>query len=163
MNICVVCAGYVGLVTGAVFADLGNEVICVDNLSDKVAALQQDLPKRVFVDLAFRDPVPEWIVHARKESASMAAGDHFQWIIVRTNVKERQPKRHAVEAALNAAPVLMRRRLVVSTLDAKAVGHEMHDRARRLRRIVRQPATGALRGREFRCKRETETENYGKE
>src|SRR5215510_1541982 len=40
MNICVVGAGYVGLVTGAVFADLGNEVICIDNLSDKIAALQ---------------------------------------------------------------------------------------------------------------------------
>src|SRR6266487_3814182 len=40
MNICVVGTGYVGLVTGAVFADLGNEVVCVDNLPDKVAALQ---------------------------------------------------------------------------------------------------------------------------
>jgi len=40
MNICVVGAGYVGLVTGAVFADLGNEVICVDNVADKIAALQ---------------------------------------------------------------------------------------------------------------------------
>ena len=40
MNICVVGTGYVGLVTGAVFADLGNEVVCVDNLPDKIAALQ---------------------------------------------------------------------------------------------------------------------------
>ncbi|MGH7310113.1 MAG: UDP-glucose dehydrogenase family protein, partial [Candidatus Rokuibacteriota bacterium] len=32
--------GYVGLVTGAVFADLGNEVLCVDNQPDKIAALQ---------------------------------------------------------------------------------------------------------------------------
>jgi UDPglucose 6-dehydrogenase len=40
MNICVVGTGYVGLVTGAVFADLGNDVVCVDNLPDKVAALQ---------------------------------------------------------------------------------------------------------------------------
>jgi UDPglucose 6-dehydrogenase len=39
MNICVVGTGYVGLVTGAVFADLGNEVICVDNQPDKVATL----------------------------------------------------------------------------------------------------------------------------
>ena len=39
MNICVVGTGYVGLVTGAVFADLGNEVVCVDNIPDKVAAL----------------------------------------------------------------------------------------------------------------------------
>src|SRR5262250_2986294 len=40
MNICVVGAGYVGLVTGAVFADLGNEVVCVDNLVDKIDALR---------------------------------------------------------------------------------------------------------------------------
>jgi UDPglucose 6-dehydrogenase len=40
MNICVVGTGYVGLVTGAVFADLGNDVVCVDNLPDKVAALE---------------------------------------------------------------------------------------------------------------------------
>ncbi len=40
MNICVVGTGYVGLVTGAVFADLGNDVVCVDNQADKIAALQ---------------------------------------------------------------------------------------------------------------------------
>src|SRR5215510_12247370 len=40
MNICVVGAGSVGLVTGAVFADLGNEVVCVDNVADKISALQ---------------------------------------------------------------------------------------------------------------------------
>ena len=41
MNICVVGSGYVGLVTGAVFADLGNEVICVDNVAEKIVALQE--------------------------------------------------------------------------------------------------------------------------
>ena len=40
MNICVVGTGYVGLVTGAVFADLGNEVVCVDNAEKKIAQLQ---------------------------------------------------------------------------------------------------------------------------
>ncbi|MBI2216670.1 MAG: UDP-glucose/GDP-mannose dehydrogenase family protein [Candidatus Rokubacteria bacterium] len=39
MNICVVGTGYVGLVTGAVFADLGNDVICVDNVPEKIEAL----------------------------------------------------------------------------------------------------------------------------
>ena len=39
MNICVVGTGYVGLVTGAVFADLGNDVVCVDNDAVKVADL----------------------------------------------------------------------------------------------------------------------------
>ena len=40
MNICVVGTGYVGLVTGAVFADLGNDVICVDNDRAKIESLQ---------------------------------------------------------------------------------------------------------------------------
>ena len=40
MNICVVGTGYVGLVTGAVFADLGNDVVCVDNDAAKIDALQ---------------------------------------------------------------------------------------------------------------------------
>src|SRR5688572_15806323 len=39
MNICVVGTGYVGLVTGAVFADLGNDVICVDNDAAKITEL----------------------------------------------------------------------------------------------------------------------------
>src|SRR5262245_25255761 len=41
MNICVVGTGYVGLVTGAVFADLGNEVTCVDNQPEKIQALRE--------------------------------------------------------------------------------------------------------------------------
>jgi len=40
MNICVVGTGYVGLVTGAVFADLGNDVVCVDNDTAKIVALE---------------------------------------------------------------------------------------------------------------------------
>ena len=40
MNICVVGSGYVGLVTGAVFADLGNDVVCVDNDRAKIDCLR---------------------------------------------------------------------------------------------------------------------------
>ena len=40
MNICVVGTGYVGLVTGAVFADLGNDVICVDKVRAKIDSLK---------------------------------------------------------------------------------------------------------------------------
>jgi UDPglucose 6-dehydrogenase len=39
MNICVIGTGYVGLVTGVVFADLGNDVICVDSDEQKVSSL----------------------------------------------------------------------------------------------------------------------------
>jgi UDPglucose 6-dehydrogenase len=41
MNICVIGTGYVGLVTGCVFADLGNDVVCVDNNPAKVAMLER--------------------------------------------------------------------------------------------------------------------------
>jgi UDPglucose 6-dehydrogenase len=40
LNICVVGTGYVGLVTGAVFADLGNDVVCVDNDRAKIDSLR---------------------------------------------------------------------------------------------------------------------------
>ncbi len=40
MNVCVIGTGYVGLVTGAVFADLGNDVICVDKDEKKIAMLK---------------------------------------------------------------------------------------------------------------------------
>ncbi len=44
-NICVVGTGYVGLVTGTCFADLGNEVTCLDIDEAKIAGLKQgDLP-----------------------------------------------------------------------------------------------------------------------
>src|SRR6267378_1229358 len=41
MNICVVGTGYVGLVAGTCFAESGNDVTCVDNVPEKVAALQR--------------------------------------------------------------------------------------------------------------------------
>jgi UDPglucose 6-dehydrogenase len=40
MQICVTGVGYVGLVTGACLAEAGNEVICVDNDSEKIAGLK---------------------------------------------------------------------------------------------------------------------------
>ncbi|MGI8906424.1 MAG: UDP-glucose dehydrogenase family protein [Candidatus Sumerlaeaceae bacterium] len=43
MNVCVVGTGYVGLVTGVVFADLGNDVICVDKDETKVARLNDGI------------------------------------------------------------------------------------------------------------------------
>lgn len=41
MQICVVGVGYVGLVTSACLAEAGNNVVCVDNDSEKIAALKK--------------------------------------------------------------------------------------------------------------------------
>jgi UDPglucose 6-dehydrogenase len=41
MRLAVIGAGYVGLVSGACFADFGHDVVCVDKDADKIAALRR--------------------------------------------------------------------------------------------------------------------------
>ncbi|MDQ2800338.1 MAG: UDP-glucose/GDP-mannose dehydrogenase family protein [Armatimonadota bacterium] len=43
MNICVIGTGYVGLVTGVVFSDMGNDVVCVDKIESKIDGLNQGI------------------------------------------------------------------------------------------------------------------------
>ena len=39
MNLAVIGSGYVGLVSGTCFAEMGNKVICVDIDEDKILSL----------------------------------------------------------------------------------------------------------------------------
>lgn len=43
MNLCVIGTGYVGLVIGACFANLGNKVICIDKSKGKIDMLNKDI------------------------------------------------------------------------------------------------------------------------
>ena len=53
MKLCMIGTGYVGLVSGVCFADLGNDVICVDKDENKINNLiiystKQQLQKDVY-------------------------------------------------------------------------------------------------------------------
>ena len=43
MKLCMIGTGYVGLVSGVCFSDLGNDVICVDKDSKKIENLKKEL------------------------------------------------------------------------------------------------------------------------
>lgn len=60
MKVCVIGTGYVGLTTGAVFADLGNNVICVDNIKEKIDSLNKGI-------MPIYEPGLEEMVHRNKK------------------------------------------------------------------------------------------------
>ena len=41
MKVCMIGTGYVGLVSGTCFADIGHDVICVDNDAGKIDVLKK--------------------------------------------------------------------------------------------------------------------------
>src|SRR5437763_14264644 len=41
MKLCVIGTGYVGLVAGTCFAESGNDVVCIDNVVDKIEGLRR--------------------------------------------------------------------------------------------------------------------------
>ena len=86
MRVTIFGSGYVGLVTGACLAEAGNDVLCVDNDTEKIALLERG-------ELPIYEPGLDSIVERVRKSARLsfttdvAAGvDHglFQFISVGT-------------------------------------------------------------------------------
>lgn len=68
MNICIIGAGYVGLVTGACFSDLGHKVICVDNDKKKIEMLKKS--KIPFYEKGLEDMVGRNVKEGRLSFSS---------------------------------------------------------------------------------------------
>lgn len=69
VKISVIGTGYVGLVTGACLADMGNDVICVDNNSEKLQKFEQGLIP------IFEPGLEELIKHNTKENRLSFSSD----------------------------------------------------------------------------------------
>jgi UDPglucose 6-dehydrogenase len=72
MNICVVGAGYVGLVTGSCLADIGHRVICIDNDEGKIRMLNSG-------QMPIYEPFLEDLVQENRKRGSLSfSGDLAQ-------------------------------------------------------------------------------------
>ena len=52
MKLCMIGTGYVGLVSGVCFADLGNDVICVDKDNNKIIIGRNNTLLRIVYEIA---------------------------------------------------------------------------------------------------------------
>jgi UDPglucose 6-dehydrogenase len=79
MDISIIGSGYVGLVTGACFADVGHHVICVDNDSEKVKQLKAG-------EIPIYEPGLEEIVHRNVSAQRLHFTGDIQEAVERSQI-----------------------------------------------------------------------------
>jgi UDPglucose 6-dehydrogenase len=79
MDISIIGSGYVGLVTGACFADVGHHVICVDNDSEKVKQLKAG-------EIPIYEPGLEEIIHRNVSAQRLHFTGNIQEAVERAQI-----------------------------------------------------------------------------
>lgn len=79
MNIGIIGTGYVGLVTGACFADLGNNVICADNDNEKIKSLKKG-------NVTIYEPGLEEIVMRNNKNGRLKFTDSIKETVTKSDI-----------------------------------------------------------------------------
>jgi UDPglucose 6-dehydrogenase len=79
MNISVIGTGYVGLVSGTCFAEMGNDVICIDNDPDKLAKFKN-------AEVTIYEPGLEIIFKRNIEKKRLSFTDSLKEAVLKTDV-----------------------------------------------------------------------------
>lgn len=79
MNLSVIGTGYVGLVSGTCFAEMGNRVICVDNNPEKLTKLRNS-------EVTIYEPGLEVIFHRNIEKKRLEFTDNLEYAVLNSDV-----------------------------------------------------------------------------
>ena len=90
MNVAVIGTGYVGLVTGTVFADLGNDVVCVDKIESKIEMLRAGRALGCFTDVDQYSKLNLTLASLIKKSRKAALKKVSKSLITKHTVKDKE-------------------------------------------------------------------------
>jgi len=79
MKICMIGSGYVGLVSGACFAELGNNVICVDKNIDKISNLKSGV-------IPIYEPGLEELIHRNVKQKRLEFSTNISKSIIKSDI-----------------------------------------------------------------------------
>ena len=79
MKICIIGTGYVGLVSGVCFSDLGNDVICVDNNKKKIKDLEEGI-------IPIYEPGLDELVNKNFKSGRLSFTSDLKYAVKNSNV-----------------------------------------------------------------------------
>ena len=79
MNLSVIGTGYVGLVSGTCFAEMGNNVICVDNNKDKLEKLKKGI-------VPIYEPGLEILFHRNIEKKRLTFTDDLKKAVLESDI-----------------------------------------------------------------------------
>ena len=79
INIAMVGAGYVGLITSACFAELGYKVICTDKEQDKIKALQRG-------DVPIHESELNALIHTNLKQQKLYFSDSLSEAVFKSNI-----------------------------------------------------------------------------